>query len=555
MTKKIFKSTMLVAGAALALGLAFVLGILYHYFGNQILGELRKEASYLSYGVETQGVEYLENISGDQSRITYIKQDGTVLYDSQADAENMENHSDREEVKAALSKGVGQSSRLSETMSEKNVYFALRLKNGNVLRVSSTQYSILALVLELVQPMLWVILAMLILSGIFSFRIAKRIVKPINDLDLEHPEDNQIYEEVSPLLSRLYKQNRMIDQQLETAKRERDEFNIITENMQEGLVIIDRHTRILSGNSSAWKLFQAGGSKEGESVYALSRSEEFRNIIAGVLEGNHEEKVLKIGGTDVQVIANAVTREEEIQGAVLIMMNVTEKVERENLRREFSANVSHELKTPLTSISGYAEIMEDGFVKSEDIKVFAGRIHSEAARLIALVEDVLKISQLDEEELPYEWDEINVFALCREVFASLQEMAGKRNVSLYIGGGVVSLYTVRPILEEILYNLCENAVKYNRDGGSVSIYLMDMNESVGITVKDTGIGIPREDQGRIFERFYRVDKSHSREIGGTGLGLSIVKHGVTYLGGSISLKSEEGVGTEITVTFPKSRQE
>lgn len=546
---------MLVSGAVLALGLAFVLGILYHYFGNQILGELRKEASYLSYGVETQGVEYLENIASDQSRITYIKQDGTVLYDSQADAENMENHSDREEVKAALSKGVGQSSRMSETLSEETTYFALRLKNGNILRVSSTQYSIAALVFELIQPMLWVILVMLILSGLFSFRIARRIVKPINELDLEHPEENQIYDEVSPLLSRLYKQNRMIDQQLETAKRERDEFNIITENMQEGLVIIDRHTRILSGNASAWKLFKLGGSKEGESVYALSRSEGFRNIIAGVLEGNHEERILKIGGTDVQVIANAVTRGEEIQGAVLIMMNVTEKVERENLRREFSANVSHELKTPLTSISGYAEIMESGFVKEEDIKAFAGRIHSEAGRLIALVEDVLKISQLDEGEIPYEWGETDVFMLCKEVFGNLQEIAKKRNVSLYIGGSPVRLYTVKPILEEIISNLCENAVKYNRDDGSASIYLMDMDESVSITVKDTGIGIPREDQGRIFERFYRVDKSHSREIGGTGLGLSIVKHGVTYLGGSITLESGEGVGTEITVTFPKSRQE
>lgn len=554
MTKKIFKSTMLVSSAVLALGLAFVLGILYHYFGNQISGELRKEASYLAYGVETQGLDYLENIQGDESRITYIRQDGTVLYDSQAEAESMENHGDREEVKAALSSGTGQSFRISETLSEKTTYFALRLKNGDILRVSSTQYSVAALLLELLQPMLWVVLAMLILSGIFSYEIAKRIVKPVNELDLEHPEENQIYEEVSPLLSRLYKQNRMIDQQLENAKRERDEFHIITENMQEGLVIIDRYTRILSGNPSAWRLFKLYGSREGESVYGLNRSEEFQDIINGVLEGKHEENILKIDGTDVQIIANGVTHDGEIQGAVLLMMDVTEKVEREYLRREFSANVSHELKTPLTSISGYAELIQGGIVKEEDIKVFAGRIFNEAGRLIALVEDVLKISQLDEGEIPYEWRETDVYQLCREVSGSLQEIAKKRNVSLYIGGGSVSLYTVKPILEEILCNLCENAVKYNREGGSVSIYLADMGEAVTITVKDTGIGIPGEDQERIFERFYRVDKSHSREIGGTGLGLSIVKHGVAFLGGTVSLESREDVGTEVTVTFPKRHQ-
>ena len=551
MTKKIFKSIMLESAVIMGIGLAFVLGILYHYFGKQISDELRKEATYLSQGVEEQGIEYLENIHDDDSRITYIQQDGTVLYDSQSKASEMENHSDRKEVKEALKQGVGQSSRISKTLSEKTIYFALRLSNGNVLRVSSTQYSILALVLELVQPMLWVVLLMMILAGIFAFRIGKKIVEPINALDLEHPEDNQIYDEISPLLSRVYKQNRMIREQLELARQQQEEFSIITENMQEGLLIIDKYTMILSGNLSAWKLFKVRNSKIGESIYSLSRSEDFQKVISNVLSGKHEEKILKIDGRDVQIIANPVSRENETQGAVLLLMNVTEKVERENLRREFSANVSHELKTPLTSISGFAEIIEGGFVKEEDIKDFSGRIYNEAQRLISLIDDVIKISQLDEGEIPYEWSEQDLYKLSKEVFKSLEEAAKKKNVHLYISGKSIPFYTVRPILEEILYNLCDNAIKYNKNDGTVSIYLSETEQDVRISVKDTGIGIPKEDQNRIFERFYRVDKSHSKEIGGTGLGLSIVKHGVIFLGGSISVDSEEGMGTEMIVTLPR----
>ena len=553
MIKKIFKSMMLTSAVILGIGLAFVLGILYHYFGSQISGELRKEAAYLSQGVELQGIDYLKNIHDNDSRITYIQQDGTVLYDSQGEASEMDNHSDREEVKEALKQGVGQSSRISKTLSEKTIYFALRLSNGNVLRVSSTQYSILALVFELVQPMLWVVLLMLILSGVFASQISKKIVDPINSLDLEHPEENQAYEEISPLLSRLYKQNRMIREQLELARQQQEEFSIITENMQEGLLVIDKYTMVLSGNSSAWELFRLRGSRTGESVYSLNRSEEFQKIISGVLEGKHEEKILKIDGRDVQIIANPVIRENETQGAVLLLMNVTEKVERESLRREFSANVSHELKTPLTSISGFAEIIRDGFVKEEDIKTFVGRIYNEAQRLISLVDDVIKISQLDEGEIPYEWSEQDLYKVSKEVFKRLEESAKKQNVHLYISGESIKLYTVRPILEEILYNLCDNAIKYNKNDGTVSIYLSETEENVRISVKDTGIGIPKEDQNRIFERFYRVDKSHSREIGGTGLGLSIVKHGVIFLGGSILVDSEEGLGTEMVVTLPREK--
>lgn len=553
MTKKIFKSIMLVSGIVFVLGLAFIMGILYRYFGNEIKDELKKEAAYLAAGVESEGEEYLKNIRFKDSRVTYIAKDGTVLYDSQADASTMDNHGHREEVVEAAKQGTGESYRLSNTLSDMTIYYAIRLSDDTILRVSSTQYSVLALLYQLIQPVLLILVLMLILSCIFASNIAKRIVKPVNDLDLEHPEENQTYEEVAPLLSKVHKQNRQIKEQLDAARQQQAEFSIIAENMQEGLLVIDKYTMILSGNTSVWKLFQAK-EKTGESVYALDRSEDFRKIIENVLEGRHGDTVLKSAAGYVRLIANPVNRREETVGAVLLFVNVTEQVERENLRREFSANVSHELKTPLTSISGFAEIIQDGFVKEEDIKVFAGRIYKEAQRLIHLVEDVIKISQLDEGEIPFEWQNEDLYNISRDVMENLKEVAKKRDIQLYIEGERTILYTVRTILEEVLYNLCDNAIKYNVQSGSVRIILTDEKENVKITVKDTGIGIPREDIDRVFERFYRVDKSHSKEIGGTGLGLSIVKHGVLFLGGTIDIVSEEGNGCEISMIFPKQQE-
>lgn len=551
MTKKIFKSIMAVCTVVLVLGLAFVMGILYRYFGKQIFTELEKEASYVAQGVELSGVEYLEKLKGKNSRITLIDKDGGVLYDNQAEASSMENHEDREEVEEAAATGKGEAVRMSETLSEKTIYYALRLEDGKILRVSSTQYSVLALVYQLIVPVLWILLLMIVLSGVFAFRLSKKVVEPVNNLDLEHPEENEIYEEVAPLLSRMYKQNKEIKNQIDTARRQQEEFSIITENMQEGLVVIDRYTMILSGNSSVWKLFHVNGPKNGESVYVLNRSEEFQSIIDKALDGKHNEAVLKVDGSDIHVIANPVMREEQVEGAVLLLVNITEKLEREKLRREFSANVSHELKTPLTSISGFAEIIQDGYVKEEDVRAFAGRIYKEAQRLITLVEDVLRISQLDEGEVPYEWTETDLYQTAKNVFGTLSEAAKKQDVHLYIEGDRVQLHTVPNILEEVLFNLCDNAIKYNKPGGSVCICLTENEESVCISVKDNGVGIPKEDQSRVFERFYRVDKSHSKEIGGTGLGLSIVKHGVSFLGGEVELESTPGQGTEITISFPK----
>lgn len=555
MTKKIFKSIMFVCALVLAVGLAAVMGILYSNFDGQMRKELSKEAAYLAYGVEQQGLDYLKNIKDKSARITYIDQDGTVLFDNEADVSEMKNHSDRTEFQKAEKYGAGESSRYSDTLSEKTIYYALRLKDGTVLRVSGTQDSVLALVENLIFPLCGLLCLMLILSGIMASAISKRIVKPINELDLEHPEENQIYEELSPLLSKIHRQNREIQNQLELAKQQQQEFSLITENMQEGLIVIDKYTMILSANSSAWNLFRMDKVRQGESVYCLDRAENFRHAIEHVLEGEHEELVLKLNGSDIQLIANPVVRGQKTEGAVILLVDVTEKLERENLRREFSANVSHELKTPLTSISGFAEIIQGGFVKDEDIPKFAGRIYKESQRLLQLVEDVIQISQLDEEKTPYIWEPVDVYQVCKNAFDSLKEKAYKMNVHLYICGESMKMEAIRTLLEEAVYNVCDNAIKYNRNDGSVSIFLEQTAQEVQIVVKDTGIGIPREDQDRVFERFYRVDKSHSKEIGGTGLGLSIVKHAVSTLDGSVGLRSEVGSGTEICMKFPKTHKE
>ena len=555
MTKKIFKSIMFVCALVLAVGLAAVMGILYSNFDGQMRKELSKEAAYLAYGVEQQGVDYLKNIKDKSARITYIDQDGTVLFDNEADVSEMKNHSDRTEFQKAEKYGAGESSRYSDTLSEKTIYYALRLKDGTVLRVSGTQDSVLALVENLIFPLCGLLCLMLILSGIMASAISKRIVKPINELDLESPKENQIYEELSPLLSKIHRQNREIQNQLELAKQQQEEFSLITENMQEGLIVIDKYTMILSANSSAWNLFHMDRVCQGESVYCLDREEEFRHAIEQVLSGEHTELVLKLNGSDIQLIANPVIRDKKTEGAVVLLVNVTEKLERESLRREFSANVSHELKTPLTSISGFAEIMQGGLVKNEDIPKFAGRIYKEAQRLLQLVEDVIQISQLDEEKTSYVWEPVDVYQVCKNAFESLKEKAKRLNVHLYICGERMKMEAVRTLLEEAIYNVCDNAIKYNRNDGSVSVFLTQTAQEIQIVVKDTGVGIPKEDQDRVFERFYRVDKSHSKEIGGTGLGLSIVKHAVGALKGSVILRSEEGNGTEITLRFPKVHME
>ena len=546
---------MLVSSLITVLGLAFVVGILYHYFQGQLMDELKKEAVYISRGVESAGTDYLQQLNAEDSRITYVDESGKVIYDNEANVESMDNHGHRKEIREAEINGEGADERMSSTLSEKTMYYAVRLENGNVLRVSSNQASVWMLLLQLLPPFVAVLILMLLLSGVFASRLSGKVVEPLNELDLEHPEENDAYDEVQPLLSKIGRQSRQIRLQLEAARRQQKEFSIITENMQEGLLVIDRYTMVLSVNSSVGRLLKVKEVKTGESVYLLNRSEEFRDVVGQVLEGKHEDKVLRLDGSDIQVIANPVTRENKTEGAVILLVDVTEKVEREQLRREFSANVSHELKTPLTSISGFAEIMQDGFVKDEDVKVFAGRIYKEAQRLIRLVGDVIRISRLDEGGLPYQWEKLDLYSLTHDIFSTLHEAAEKQEVHMYMEGGSTVLDTVPMIMEEVLYNVCDNAVKYNHRGGEVFVRLKDEGDAVRVNVRDTGFGIPKEDQERIFERFYRVDKSHSREIGGTGLGLSIVKHGVKTLNGRLWLNSEPGQGTEIIMEFPKHHME
>lgn len=546
---------MLVSSLITVLGLAFVVGILYHYFQGQLMGELKKEAVYISRGVESTGTDYLKQLNDEDSRITYVDESGKVIYDNEANVESMDNHGHRKEIREAEINGEGADERMSSTLSEKTMYYAVRLENGNVLRVSSNQASVWMLLLQLLPPFVAVLILMLLLSGVFASRLSGKVVEPLNGLDLEHPEENDAYDEVQPLLSKIGRQSRQIRLQLEAARRQQKEFSIITENMQEGLLVIDRYTMVLSVNSSVGRLLKVKEIKTGESVYLLNRSEEFRDVVCQVLDGKHEDKVLRLDGSEIQVIANPVTRENKTEGAVILLVDVTEKVEREQLRREFSANVSHELKTPLTSISGFAEIMQDGFVKDEDVKVFAGRIYKEAQRLIRLVGDVIRISRLDEGGLPYQWEKLDLYSLNHDIFSTLHEAAEKQEVHMYMEGGSTVLDTVPMIMEEVLYNVCDNAVKYNHRGGEVFVKLKDEGDAVRVNVRDTGIGIPKEDQERIFERFYRVDKSHSKDIGGTGLGLSIVKHGVKTLNGRLWLNSEPGQGTEIIMEFPKHHME
>lgn len=551
MTKRILRSILLVAVLVLAASTGATLGILYYHFGGQLEEELRREASYLSVSVEKEGIEAFDDLPADAERVTYIDTDGTVLFDNRADENGMENHGDREEVKEALEQGSGRAVRNSDTLSQRTLYYALRLSDGKVLRVSSTQYNIPGLLGGMIQPLLIILILMAALSAWIAYRVSRGIVEPINRLDLDHPEDNQAYDEIAPLLTKINRQQKQIRREIADAKRQQEEFSIITENMEEGFVILDVHTEVLSYNSSALKLLGAEESRERRSILAMNRSQEFQRIVEQVLSGRHVITMLELGDRSCQIAANPVFHDNEISGAVLLILDMTERMKGEQMRREFTANVSHELKTPLTSISGFAEIISDGFVKPEDTRKFAGRIFKEAQRLITLVNDVIKISQLDEGKLPYEREETDLYELCREILRRMEERASAAGVHLYLKGPHKKITTVQTILDEVLNNLCDNGIKYNKKGGNLTVTIEEGEGETRISVEDQGIGIPAEDQKRVFERFYRVDKSHSKAIGGTGLGLSIVKHGAMYLGAEVKVESTLGKGSTFTLVLPE----
>lgn len=548
MTARIFRSIFLVATAVLLACFILIFGMLYEHLGQQIQAELQTEAIYIAQGLAQSGMEYFNGLRGT-NRITWVAADGTVLYDSDSEAAAMENHADREEIQEALTGGSGESTRYSTTFDERRIYFATRLSDGTVLRVSSAQHSVWVLIMGLLSPVTMIFVLAAILSGVLASALSKRILRPVNAIDLEHPEQSEVYEELSPLLSKIYNQNRVIDSQIEELQRKQAEFTAITENMSEGFLVIDDHTDLLSYNSGALRLLGAEAGLSRRSVLALNRSEGFRKAVELSLSGEHCEQLFEREGRYLQIIANPVYHEERVAGAVLVILDITEKHARESMRREFTANVSHELKTPLTSISGTAEIIKNGFVKPEDIPHFAGNIYDEAQRLITLIGDIMRLSQLDEDSVPFEKAPVDLYELASSVLCRLEAAAGKRGISLTLSGEHATVNGVSQVLDEMVFNLCDNAVKYSRENGHVRVFVSEENGHVALRVEDDGIGIPAADQARVFERFYRVDKSHSKEIGGTGLGLSIVKHGAAFHNARVALESELGKGTTVTVTF------
>lgn len=551
MVKKIFRSIMTVSLAVLSVCIIIIMTMLYQYFEGRFTQELESEANYIAQGIENEGMNYFNGLKHGTSRITLIGPDGTVLFDSDIKASTLENHANREEIKEAFENSIGQSSRYSETMSKKTLNYALRLSDGSVLRISGTKYSVFVLFLNIAQPIAVIIIALLFLSGIVAFKISKNLVKPINEIDFEHPEMAEAYEELTPFLRRISSQNKQINAQINELKQKQQEFIAITENMSEGLLIIDAKTNILSYNTSALRLLGINDEVENKSILTINRSKNFRKSVDEALMGKHSEQKIQIGGNFYNIFANPVFSGEELKGAVMIIMDITEKEQRENLRREFSANVSHELKTPLTSISGFAEIMKNGIARPEDMVRFSERIYDESQRMITLIGDIIKLSQLDENMIPSEFQKLNLLEVCKKCTEQLSSEAEKNKISVSVKGSVEYIQGVSQIIEEIVYNLCDNAIKYNKPGGNVILKVFKEKNSIILSVSDSGSGIPDSDIERVFERFYRVDKSHSKDIGGTGLGLSIVKHGAEIHQAEIKLESRLEKGTEIKVIFPQ----
>ncbi|MBR4411380.1 MAG: PAS domain-containing protein, partial [Firmicutes bacterium] len=519
--------------------------------------QLKNEAILIDEALEFGGLGYLETLgvrTEMDSRVTLISPDGEVIYDTMADHGSMENHMEREEVREAMADGEGFATRTSDTLATDTRYYACRTAEGSIVRTSVDHYSQLGLLLDTFGMVIVTVVILIIISLIISYRIAKAIIKPINDIDLDNPDVNENYEELKPLLNRIHHQNIRIKKQMEKLRKNREEFSIITENMSEGLIIIDKDMEVLTHNRSALEMLgieeSASGGYDGP-VLALNSSDAFSKAVEDALYGKGSQVILETGDSTCEIISNPVQEKGSVSGAVLIILDVTEKEKSERLRREFTSNVSHELKTPLTSIYGVSDMMASGMVKAEDVQGFAKTIKEESSRLITLINDIINLSQLDENTVPQEMTKVDISEVCDSVVDRLSRKAEENNVTVNFSGEPAEITAVEYILDEIVYNIVENAIKYNKPGGSVDVSVKNIGTNCIFTVKDTGIGIPAGDRERVFERFYRVDKSHSKKIGGTGLGLSIVKHAVAYLGGTIEIESEEGQGTTIIVIFSK----
>lgn len=550
MNRKIFYSILLASLIVLLASFTVIIGVMYDYSTGLLKRQMRLELGLAKSALESSGVAYLEGLDIDESsRVTWIASDGTVLFESDADPAEMDNHLGREEIREALAAGWGESSRWSSTLTEQTIYSAVRLDDGSVLRISNSRASVLSLLFGMLPPMALIFAGAFILSAILAGRMSKRIVEPLNRLDLDHPLENDAYPELSPLLNRINRQHQQISAQLLELKRRTEEFTQITGNMNEGLVLLGAKGEVISINPAAERLFMTDMSCVGQNFLTVDRTPELTQAISRATSTGHAELRCEREGREYQFDLSRIESDGKITGIVLLAFDVTEQALAESRRREFTANVSHELKTPLQTIIGSAELIENGLVKPEDMSRFIGHIRFEATRLVRLIEDIIRLSQLDEEqEMPRE--DVNLYELCDEVVKSLEPTASARGIKLELVGGVCVINGVRRLLYEIVYNLCDNAIKYNVDDGRVTVTAKPDSDGVLLSVSDTGIGIPPEHQSRIFERFYRVDKSHSKQSGGTGLGLSIVKHSVKYHNAKLELVSAPGKGTTITVHFP-----
>ena len=551
MTQRIFKSIFFVAVMVFVASVLIILGFLYGYFSDVQTTQLKMQTELAAHGVNLDGETYFDGLEAEDYRVTWIATDGTVLYDNYGDESAMENHLWREEVREALKYGFGESERNSSTLEERALYAAQRLNDGTVIRLSIAQSSILTLILGMLQPMCTVFAIALILSLFLAYRLAKNIVEPLNKLNLDEPLKNENYDELAPLLRRIAWQQKELSKKSSELQNRQNEFEAVTDSMNEGLVLMNYKGTILSINEAAARLLDTGHESVGKNILTINRNMELQEILSKALAGETAQKVVAINEGYYQIEASPVVADGAISGMALLIFDVTERENAEQMRREFTANVSHELKTPLHTISGYAELMKAGIVKSDDVPNFASKIYGEAQRLSQLVEDILNLSHLDEGAEGMTRMEVDVYALCEATIKSLETEAEGASVKMSLEGESGIINGIPQLLASIVYNLCDNAIKYNKEGGSVKVTVTDKDSEVIVSVKDTGIGIPQEHLDRIFERFYRVDKSHSKEVGGTGLGLSIVKHAVKIHDAKVDVTSTVGEGTTITVALPK----
>ena len=554
MTKRIFRSVCIVAVVVLFASLALVMGVLYDYFSGSQENQLKTQTDLAAQGIEHEGSSYFDGLDSEELRITWIDKKGKVLFDNKTDASSMENHLEREEVRQAVENGYGKSSRYSETLTEKSLYSAKKLSDGSIVRLSVSQYSVLTLFLGMLRPVLIIALLAVVLALLLAYRLSKNIVTPLNKLNLDSPLSNKVYEELSPLLKRMDAQQRQLKHQSEELKRKREEFETATENMSEGLIILNEKGVILNLNRAAAKMLGLSEDSVGKDIFSEKTSVNLKEPTQIALSGKNKEEVFALRDGNCQLIANPVSTDGKVTGAALLVLDVTEKERAEQMRREFTANVSHELKTPLQTISGYAELLANGMVADKDKTAFSEKIYAEAQRMIRLIEDIIKLSNLDEGAVELTRETVDLYVTAENTVRSLLPAAKKANVTLSLKGENAEIYGIPQLLTAVVYNLCDNAIKYNKDGGTVFVSVKNNAENIVLSVRDTGIGIPKEQQERIFERFYRVDKSHSKEVGGTGLGLSIVKHAAKLHDAKITLESEVGKGTGITVIFPKKQQ-